>query len=289
MKVGLGALAGVAAIFVVRSAGRKRRLGDIDPFEATAASEDPYAPPPDEPEYENGCLLLGKYWPNVGGLPYRVCLTENQEQTLFGGKRKSQKKLGCGVFACAYTSPDESKAVKFTRDSEDVAALLKAQKTGVVPKIYKVFKLKQGGRTLRERDPFTRREIEPQDTPVYALVMEKLRTIPSDEREMLDETLPGIRSVAQGKISASDFCEQQQHEDGGIGCGDVETDVINAVEKLKRAGITWEDIHSGNIGYDRSGALKVLDLGLTKTELKRRIKILAGLGRPKTIKRARTL
>lgn len=64
---------------------------------------------------------------------------------------------------------------------------------------------------------------------------------------------------------------------------------MNATEKLRAAGIVWSDIHSGNIGFDKRGKLKVLDLGLTKTELKRRLKILAGLGRAQPISRLRLI
>jgi len=214
-----------------------------------------------------------------------VCLTENQRRRLFGPRGKSDHKLGCGVFACAYAAPGSTRVVKFTRDSEDVAALLKAQKTGLVPKIFATYKLKQGGRTIPKRDPWTARIADPQDIPVYALVMERLRTVPSEERDQLDETLSDIRAVSEGRMTGNDYCDNRVDEWGTTGCDDIELAVVNAAEKLRAAGIVWNDIHSGNIGFDKRGKLKVLDLGLTKTELKRRLKILAGLGRSKHVSR----
>ena len=275
--VGLSAL--VAGIGTALALRKSKRLGD--PFDDD--EDDPYAPPPDEPEDEGGCLLVGRWHHKYSSGPYRVCLTHNQEQKLFGGKRRSQKKLGCGVFACAYTIPGSTRVVKFTRDSEDVAALLKAQKTGVVPKIFDVYKLKQSSRTIPKMDPMTFRTPEAQEIPVFALVMERLRTLSTDERMSADEHLPDIRDVAEGKMPGGAYCDSRVDDDGNVGCDDLEMKVISAVEKLRAAGIQWNDIHGGNIGFDSRGKLKVLDLGLTKTELKRRLKILAGLGKPRRI------
>jgi hypothetical protein len=272
--IGFLLTAGIGTLIALRKA---KRLGDFDP---TNASEDPNAPPPDEPEWEGDCLLLGRQHHRFSPGPYRVCLTANQEKRLFQGKRKKQKKLGCGVFACAYTAPGSTKVVKFTRDSEDVAALLKAQKTGVVPKVFAVYRLKQGGRTIPKRDPITFREPPPaQDVAVYALVVERLRTIPIEDQHIINETLPDIAAVARGAMTGNDYCDSRVDENGIVGCDDIELGVVRAVEKLRAAGIVWGDLHAGNIGYDKRGKLKVLDLGFTQTELKRRIKILAGLGR----------
>src|SRR5271170_5336494 len=151
---------------------KRSRLG----HSTTAQSERTelvYAKPkPDE----GNCLILGNDNTNYPFGRYRVCLTPNQEKKLFGRKFDQQKKLGCGVFACAYTAPGGKKVVKFTRDSEDVAALIKAQKTGVVPKVYKVFKIKQGGKSIAKHET----------TDVYALVVERLVPLTPPQREAFE-------------------------------------------------------------------------------------------------------
>lgn len=290
----LPTIAGIGAA-IAYSRTRQKPLGDgsthrhgpprnnrRDPFafEPTDENEDdPWRPTRDEPDYDGGCLILGRKHHKFGD-PYRVCLTGTQEQKLFRGKASRQKKLGCGVFACAYTSPAKTRVVKFTRDAQDVAALLEAQKTGVVAKVYAVYKLARPGRTIPTRDPFTMRVSDARDVPVYALVVERLRTVPSDEREAVDDELLAIRDqvVDQG-MSPNDFCDAQRDEDGNTGCGDVQVAALRIYEKLKAAGISWNDMHAGNIGYDKNGRMKVLDLGLTDTELKHEPEILEGAQR----------
>jgi hypothetical protein len=246
----------------------------------------------DEPDYEGGCLVLGRPHSKYENARYRVCLTSNQDRVLFNGKRKRAKKLGCGVFACAYTAPGAKAVVKFTRDSEDVAALLQAQRTGVVPKITKVYKLGQGGRTMPERIPGMYSQPSPRDVPVYALVMERLRTIPLNQQSDLNIELGVLGMLLRRGASTKGLCSVIEQDDGSVGCTDLQRTVIAAYDKLAKRGIFWEDIHAGNIGYDKTGKLKVLDLGLTQTELKRRIKVLKGLGgakREKKLKRLRLI
>jgi hypothetical protein len=248
---------------VRRSLGQTTIHSDAPTRMPTGDDDDPYARPrPDE----DGCMIIGKkFMPKYPFGSYRVCLTPNQEQKLFKGKRKRQKKLGCGVFACAYTAPGKTRVVKFTRDSEDVAALLQAQKTGVVPKIHAVYKLKQGGTSIETGDT----------TPVYALVVDRLIPLSLDERREVDEngSLFQIVDVVDGYSTADDLC-------GEYGCDDLTLGTLNAALKLKSIGIKWRDIHSGNIARDpKTGKVKIIDLGVTGTELKRRIKILNGLGR----------
>jgi hypothetical protein len=280
---GLGiAVVGIgAAIAARKSSHRSRRahLGGlgrtaVDPFEATGREPTPvyYKPPKkDEP---SGCLLIGRKHENVSGSgEYRVCLTENQRQALFRGK--IGKKLGCGVFACAYAAGPR-KVVKFTRDRDDVAALLEAQSTGVVPKVYSAFKLKQTGEmTGRNEDkPW----LTPQDPTVYALVLERLKTLSVPQRKALDERLYQAPNVIGGAMTTDDMCR-------GSGEYQICAETVMVVRKLRNAGIDWRDIHAGNIGIDRKGHVKALDLGLTSTELKQRIDVLEGRRPGRPIKR----
>jgi hypothetical protein len=278
----LAAALGGVVLYDRRTAPR-RRLGD-DGFEPTGDPDDVECDPddpdcvppptPDEPGRGCGCLRIGKAHPRYAKTPTRICLTPKQEQVLFKNTRPQQEKLGCGVFACAYTTPGSSRVVKFTRDAEDVAALIKAQGTGLVPKVFAAYKLAQPGIVTTVRGWPYHEQTQREHVPVYAVVLERLRTIPHEQKEDLNERILGIRDVVEGKITGAEFCDTQQGEDGNVGCDDQQLAVLTAAEKLKKAGIEWSDIHAGNIGYDKRGKLKVLDLGLTKTELKRRLRTL---------------
>jgi hypothetical protein len=246
---------------------RKKRpnsVGAVDPFEDTEEPEDEYRAKP--PQDEGDCLVLGNEHLAHKFGRYRVCLTPNQKKTLFKGHKG--KKLGCGVFACAYDTSSSTKAVKFTRDPEDVAALLEAQDTDVVPRVYDVYKIKNGGKSLKTGA----------ETPVYALVVEKLKTFTPAEREAIDQELSSVpdvmREVETGQAgSIREAC--QAAED----CGPITQQVAEAAYTLRQAGIEWSDIHSGNIGMDKHGTVKILDLGITGTQLKEQPKILEGAKR----------
>jgi hypothetical protein len=255
-----------ASIALARATRRRRPSGD-----STVEDDDFESPERDDPM--TGCLLLGRGHERFGDA-YRVCLTKNQEQKLFRGRRSKLRKLGCGVFACAYESPNKNRVVKFTRDSEDVAALLAAQDTGAVAKVYEAYRLAQNGETVPDRDlapPFANDVTE---VPVYALVVERLRTIPLLERKPVEAELHEIFSkVIKKDLPPERFCATRR----GDGCSEVQIGVLSAYERLSDAGIVWKDIHAGNIGYDKKGNLKVLDLGLTKTRLKQEdVKVLEG-------------
>lgn len=279
VAVGIGAAIATASKRG-RRAAKSRGLGAIDPFDATFNPENAsrqsepafYKPPKkDEP---GGCLLIGRKHQAIKDTnEYRVCLTPTQEQTLLGGK-KIGKKLGCGVFACAYAL-GKSKVVKFTRDQDDVAALLEAQNTGVVPKIYEVYKLKQGGEMPDPAKPY----LSPQDVPVFALVLERLKTLPVPKRKILDAVLYQTPDVVGGYATREDVCASAGPE------APICEQVVDVAKKLDEIGIKWSDVHAGNIGLDRKGNVKALDLGVSKTELKRRIDVLEGRRAPRPIKR----
>lgn len=260
-----------------RSLGRTTSKATIPDAEARTLNADEAAeaarhklyfskPAPDEDETD--CLILGKEHPNYSFGKYRVCLSPNQKKVLFNGKKG--KKLGCGVFACAYGSPSPTKVVKFTRDSEDVAALLEAQKTGLVPKVYATYKLRDGGHAIRTDD----------ETPVYALVVERLKPVAPKDREQLDNELSLAGDVIDGYESKADFCNSSSK---------AACDTVEAAVKLKETGIKWSDIHSGNIGFDKNGDVKILDLGVTGTQLKEQPKILAGASRRLVKRRLRSV
>ena len=297
LLVGVG-----AALAYSKARGRSRKLGAVDPHAATGELEideaeyeiapgsyddedNPSAPSRDEPGYEGGCLKLGKWHTNYGD-PYRVCLTANQEQKLFKGKRTKLRKLGCGVFACAYESPVESRVVKITRDSEDVAALLKAQKLGVAAKVFAVYKLKQGGRTTPVRHPITMRMNEPRHVDAYALIVERLRMLTGFEREEVQTELfqlkdamgDGVTHTPLNKVCerVAEMNAQNYGEEDASGCTETQEQVLGIIRKLRTIGIDWDDFHAGNMGYDKKGKLKALDLGVTRTPLETDPEVLEG-------------
>lgn len=274
---GAALLAIPAAIAIEMHRREKRGLGDstkrsTSPFMRTAlpdeaaAEEDEYGYPIPS-EDEGDCLILGKKHERYRFGKYRVCLTENQKKTLFK-KHGKGKKLGCGVFACAYgTSP--TRVVKFTRDPEDVAALLEAQPLKVVPKVHAVYTLKEPGESLDSGE----------ETAVYALVVERLRPFQGDERATIDteiyqvpDMIEEVRRHEQPSLKAA--CEARGDE-----CGPITLQTAEAAMKLQKAGIEWTDVHAGNIGLDKKGRVKILDLGVTGTQLREQPKILEGAKR----------
>jgi hypothetical protein len=226
---------------------------------------------PKPPEDEGDCLILGKKHARYRFGKYRVCLTENQKKTLFK-KHGKGKKLGCGVFACAYgTSP--TRVVKFTRDPEDVAALLEAQPLKVVPKVHAVYTLKEPGESLDTGE----------EAPVYALVVERLKPFQGDERAVIDSEIykvPDMISIVEkGEYASIDAVCRAIREEGDGECSSITQQTAEAAMKLKQAGIEWTDVHAGNIGLDKKGNVKILDLGVTGTQLREQPKILEGAKR----------
>jgi len=220
--------------------------------EASAASLGP----------EEQCLVLGKDHPRYRFGPYEVCLTKNQRKKLFKDGIVGLR-LGCGVFACAFETNDPDKVVKITRDPEDVAALIKAQKTDVVPRLYAAYTL---GSDPAGKGHSTKTG---EQTPAYALVVERLRTLDEDDVDNYSSDIFGaVNDYLSGDMDLDEV--EANYNDLGF-------QAAQAAGKLKKAtGIKWTDAHGGNIGFDKNGNLKILDLGITKTALKRKPRILEG-------------
>jgi hypothetical protein len=223
---------------------------------------------PASPEDKSKCLIVGRHHPNFPEGEYEVCMTPTQQRTLFKGEAPSPIPMGCGTFACVWPKPGEpQRVIKFTRDAADVAALVKAQDTGVVPKVYATYKLKQKSTYRASYDA----------TPVYAVELERLRPLSAFERELMNDNRRELVLASFDDADGHAFAEDlhaQCTDDVGPVCS-----TFRAMEKLRAAGIEWHDIHAANVGYDAAGKLKVLDLGLTKTKFKRKPVTLAGLRR----------
>jgi|SRR5215469_12769380 len=234
--------------------------GEEEGEEGTAESEEDQERV--APEEDLGdCLVLGGEHSYYKFGKYRVCLTPNQKRTLFDNHLG--RKLGCGTFACAYEGAAPDKVVKFTRDAEDVAALLEAQPTGLVPKVFETYQLKSPGHAIGSD----------KETPVYAMVVEKLQTFTPSERMALEPELDHVYTAVKHHEDPTMICEDRAT------CSPITRQVAEAAQELQEAGIRWLDIHSGNIGMDKNGNVKVLDLGVTGTQLKEQPQILEGAKR----------
>lgn len=235
-------------------------------------------PPPREwiapPE---ACHVLGRDQTNIHAHAYTVCFTPNQRRVLFADNVRKAKRLGCGAFACAFESPHPDRVVKVTRDSSDVAGLLAAQATGVVPKVYRVFELKQGAR-VRHAD-------RAQGTRVRAYAIEVERVRPLAQTTTNQNALRWVYEEVEGTRGHIDVAEASTRVAGLLArqaspcdddCRRLVFDTLETVNVLRRAGINWHDVHAGNVGHDVSGKLKVIDLGISNAELREQPELLAG-------------
>lgn len=189
-------------------------------------------------------------------------LTASQFQTLFGGRRlKAPKKLGCGVFACAYDQgPGTGKVVKITSDASDAASLVKAQGSPYVPKLYAAYKLR-GVRPRRDG----------RDKPLFALVVEKLKPLAQLEKLRRPfrclfggfRVRPTVKLCCavdlEGAVTSPTERKQQR------ACRKVLQGAMDAAVAVRARGIETNDVHVDNVGYGKDGVLKILDLGLSVT------------------------
>lgn len=254
-------------------------------------------------------LTLGKRHFKYAPSTYKVCITPTQAKKLFGTTAKP-KPIGCGVFACAFEHSDPDKIVKITRDPSDVAGLLQGQGLAQVPKVYDSRELstRPWWTTPRRR---TERYQQWPDAPEgpFAVVVEKLRTLKGSEKSLWNKRIRRMQSFARQASWAA--------KQAAVGTGTKPErktpptigDIAKAVcpkklerevkscqlrvrelnkmsEDLRSRGIEWTDIHAGNIGADKKGRWKALDLGASTTTLKTALPVLeAALGQACSVSR----
>jgi hypothetical protein len=198
---------------------------------------------------------------------------------LMRGKKITGDQFGCGAFACVW--PKGDRTIKFTHDPEDVAASLNARGIPHVKKFYKVFKLVDSGRIIDTGQP----------TPVWALIGEDVE--PVDEygddvlRESIDHIPTGMlrerfdRWRYNGGRPENFKVPAEVHERFGNSCNyafGASSDeaaeckrfgrqYLATWTKLARRGIVFMDAHSGNFGVDKQGRWKILDLGLSRSDI----------------------
>lgn len=202
----------------------------------------------------------GKYFPRYGMRPYTVCITPRQHARLFGGGRKPRR-IGCGVFACAYPSPDRAKVVKITADVSDVAALQRAQGLPRIPKLYEAYRLASPTRWRGRSGGPT----------VYALVLERLRPLSRAMQDRFFSALNCIRKPGRRGEDPAEIAEACCFPGRAWGlkiedlpaCKRLAADVPEAMKDFRSLDMRVTDIHPGNIGTDKNGRWKILDLGLS--------------------------
>lgn len=187
------------------------------------------------------------------------CLTDTQRDELFNGRPTTEfRKIGCGAAACAYNAPKPDRVVKFTTDPADVASLIQAQDSPHVVRVYDAYTLKP---------PAPSPPGKPRTKPIYAVVAEKVKLLPRTQ-----QTVKGVGLADKGLNRNLDIV---------TGCkgNKLCEEIYMAHESILAQGVFWSDIHDGNIGRDRKGTLKVLDLGFTSAELREQPVLLRGADR----------
>jgi hypothetical protein len=248
-------------------------------------------------------LTLGKRHPRYAPSAYRTCITPTQAQTLFGSMSKP-KPLGCGVFACVFQHPDPNKVVKITRDESDVAGLIQGQ-GAQVPKLYERFKLTSQTRWITPRERYHPKQEWPDQPEAYALVVEKLGVLTGSEKAKWDQrinrmqrfqdyiahaaTLPAgtvdpyaktvtfNRQPTIGEMVKA-ICPKRPQREART-CNLRVRELNRIAADLQAKGVAWLDIHAGNIGVDKNGRWKALDLGASTTPLQTALPELAGARR----------
>ncbi|UCC72071.1 MAG: hypothetical protein JSV86_17135 [Gemmatimonadota bacterium] len=204
---------------------------------------------------------------------YGVCLTNTQLARLMRAKHISGDQFGCGAFACVW--PKGNRTIKFTHDPEDVGAFLTARGIRHIKRFYKVYRLVDSGTILRTG----------QSTPVWAMVGEDVPKIANDDwrYSIVVSGLPvgALSYDFEQWQSRGRFPEDYQprpdvrrsaKEDAncerrGPACEKFVDQFIDTWAALARRGIVFMDAHAGNIGVDAKGNWKIIDMGLSRSDI----------------------
>lgn len=197
---------------------------------------------------------------------YSVCITPVQHARLFGPGRPKPRRIGCGIFGCAYPTSDPTKVVKITADATDVGAMQRAQGLPRVPTLYGVYRLTSPtwwGRTLRPTSSRGPR--------VFAMVVERLRPLSDATQKRFDEAMGCIRKHARRGTDPADSARACCFVGRAWGlsqrdipsCRRLAADLTEAVKDFGSVDLNIRDLHTGNIGIDKKGRWKVLDLGIS--------------------------
>ena len=185
----------------------------------------------------------------------RACLTNTQFGKLFGlRKGRMPKPLGCGSFGCVYPSRDPDKVVKITGDRADAVLMAEAQGIPGIATLYHSHRLKGTQGVLG---------------PYYAMVMEKLRPFPEEAENRWHEVMSCIQGTPTNQNVVEECCEgwanaYLQPKDKPH-CPKFAIQMSRTLAALYKRDIGHGDFHAGNVGQDKHGNWKILDMGSTPT------------------------
>jgi hypothetical protein len=220
---------------------------------------------------------LGRLKAEIGAKPYRVCLSANQQRTLFGDEQPIH--LACGSFACTYLTRD--RVVKITRDPSDVAGLIRAQPHPRVVRVARPrYELIAAGREAHSERPVR----------VFALVEERLYKPKPHVQAWVARMFPFARPGGPLEVDARVYGRPTAELKRAIAssvcqlppssaCTQFVDEFTTTWAQLARKGVPFRDVHQGNVMVDAQGFWKIVDLGLVGTALeKHMVKELRGRG-----------
>jgi len=231
------------------------------------------------------CMVQRRLGHKTSGVPesgsYNVCLSANQVKTLFG-KKNIGGNAGCGTFACVWPR-DDGKIVKITKDRDDIEGLMAAKGMGRVVAAHKLYELPGAG-----TDRKTGKTID-----LYAAVVEKLEPLKRVQRKAMAKPLEEARLIMLKRAQAhqgshKDFTTSSDVKDKIVAkacprkgsqqkwCPGFIREFADLFTGLFQRGIAWQDAHTGNIGLDKNGKWKALDLGYSGTQRRTEIPALNG-------------
>ncbi|UCC74984.1 MAG: hypothetical protein JSV86_10660 [Gemmatimonadota bacterium] len=259
----------------------------------------------------------GKYV-GPGSGPYRICLSENQAMELFDvpyvppalanvPKGRGGIKLGCGSWACVWSVGN--KAVKITRDVDDIAAFQAAgvvkgvrvpggKAPGVVT-VYKQRELVGAGRDIKTGKP----------VKLWAQVAQEVGALPKRHEQWIKDRLCRMRVSLLTDVARhrSEKLPNKTFKPSALTRKKVDTScgaladprevnecrrlgkmMINTFSDLYRRGVYWVDMNENNLGYDsKTRKWYGFDLGISDVTLADRPQELHGAARKLSRRRCR--
>lgn len=196
-------------------------------------------------------------WTKAHGLPTAKRTWNDQagtvDRVLASEGIRLGRKLGCGSFGCAFTDRDHAgRVIKITGDPTEAAAaarVIEARTAGVkLPAVVKFY----SAAAVR-------------NTALFIVVQERLLPLKHNEFRMIAENADAIYaagtadSVADRRALAARLARMYKVSPSAI------RGVIDVFDQLSRVGVEYHDLHEGNLMRTKSGGLRVIDLGISRS------------------------